>query len=149
MWNMIANLFPTPATDCYNTDILCNCEGCRYPTFHISMHHKCSNCNKIGHGQNECSENKDFYFSSYIISKDKQCKNTKCKQQFGHMTESHQIEFEKEFTLCSLKFDNDMGHLVTYIKTPTKSYDWLKDVNNKDPIYLKINHYADKLYTFL
>ena len=39
----------------YGNSVSCKVSGCRYPSYHTTIAHRCGECNNYGHGQIECN----------------------------------------------------------------------------------------------
>lgn len=86
----------------------CYCEGCRYPTTHITSYHKCGTCGLFGHGQYECSQNnnnspnkRNALYYSYRINAEPlpqhlHCAVNDCKSKNTHSTSAHQPFFSQD-----------------------------------------------------
>jgi hypothetical protein len=72
----------------------CQVNGCRFSDSHLTKAHKCGNCGKFGHGQNECG---NFYMSENLkhISKgiqfpsDMKCTSAYCPASYSHSSNAH------------------------------------------------------------
>ena len=71
----------------------CKVAYCRYNTFHTTSGHKCGNCGKYGHGQDECGNSSRINalkkFLKESLQPEEQCLYSNCKYKWNHTCESH------------------------------------------------------------
>jgi len=75
----------------------CFVAGCRYPSSHTTLGHKCGKCGNFGHGVLECGRadlvmNLLVKYKDNILKPELQCKHHGCKFKQFHTTKSHKCE---------------------------------------------------------
>ena len=116
--------------------MVCKVRGCRFSSTHLTLYHKCGNCNKYGHGRYEClyENNKralltNFLCSSQTIPIELHCQIETCTLPWTHHRIAHH---------CSLCGGNghdmttECGHIVNK-KCPICTM--YSDINIKNTIY--------------
>jgi len=77
--------------------MLCKVRGCRFANTHLTIAHKCGNCDNYGHGRYECMYPDDkklllersFSSSMELMSQSEYCTARPCKFPWSHKTVSH------------------------------------------------------------
>ena len=71
----------------------CRVQGCRHPTTHTTIAHRCGNCREFGHGQIECNNDsmkeKLCLFFSDRINFLRRCEVPNCPNSETHHTTAH------------------------------------------------------------
>ena len=76
-----------------NIQKYCKVKGCRFPSFHTTIAHRCGNCNSYGHGQIECRNDilkrKLFVFLEDSMPEHLYCTFPNCTYPWSHSSASH------------------------------------------------------------
>lgn len=72
---------------------ICKVQGCRFKNSHVTSHHICGSCGKLGHGMVECGNKKLIKnlqkFGKDLLSDEHKCEVITCKDKHYHTTSGH------------------------------------------------------------
>ena len=77
----------------YGNSVSCKVSGCRYPSYHTTIAHRCGECNNYGHGQIECNNDvlkqQLLSFFEEQMPEDQFCRFPNCTYPWSHSSSSH------------------------------------------------------------
>lgn len=120
--------------------MICRVKGCTYPNTHTTRGHKCSLCNRYGHGKFECNNRKQICklrpFLNEKLDEKYWCSIPNCKLFKYHINEAHycqkcgQLHSEKDCIIMSIK---ELKNIL-YHQNLNHDFDKLLSIHND--IYL-------------
>ena len=71
----------------------CRVQGCRFPQSHVAFAHRCGKCNRFGHGEMECGNQRKINYLKTISINDKldnnYCDLQDCNYRWSHQSSAH------------------------------------------------------------
>ena len=81
-------------------NMTCRVAGCRFPTTHVTMGHRCGTCGQFGHGQLECGSQNSIDSLKVRFDTDRvntPCTVESCSHKEFHVTAAHYCSICKRF----------------------------------------------------
>ena len=89
---MLSNISFTKTVRQTANMMTCRVAGCRFPTTHVTMGHRCGTCGQFGHGQLECGSQSSIDSLKVRFDTDRvntPCTVESCRHKEFHITAAH------------------------------------------------------------